>query len=161
MIIQSNLQSVIARQIKYGVYKLEEFKSSPYMDAYWSAHLIEELCEFTTCPIEEELKEAADVIIFLQNLTAYLYPTETLNIDLKAYQAYQECTSIDEVILAIRQYMPNRKSWKTYSSVSFIHWLNLVSYVLQFISFDYYHKDLEKAYLNKEQYNVTRLDWGN
>jgi hypothetical protein len=160
MLIKSNRKSVIERQQNYGVYKPEEFTINPYNTAYWSGHLIEEICEFLDCQLDEELNEAADVIIFLQNLTAYLYPTETLAIDLSAISQEPEVFWMEEVALAIRLYLPNRKSWKTYPETTWDNWQNLVSLVLKLISQNYFYGDIEKAYLAKEQYNSTRVSTG-
>lgn len=84
MIIISNYLTVIDRQKAYGVYKPEEFTYNPYNSAYWSGHLIEELLELDEVAwySANAAEEAADIIIFLQNLTAYLYPLINLSLDL-------------------------------------------------------------------------------
>jgi hypothetical protein len=158
MVIKSNLASVVERQKAFGVYKPEEFIQNPYNTAYWSGHLIEEICEFLEAPLDKELFEAADVIIFLQNLSAYLYPDKTLTINLigytKVYDIYAE-----ELILAVRQYLPNRKSWKTYSEITWENYQNLVSLLLTAIRQNYTSIQIEKAYIAKQRYNESRGDW--
>jgi hypothetical protein len=160
MLITSNLESVIARQQNYGVYKPEEFVQDPYNTAYWMSHLTEEMCEFLNCQLDEELDEAADVIIFLQNLTAYLYPEKTLTIDLSQVPQTPDTFCFDEFLLTLEQYLPNRKSWKTYSEVNWENFQNFISLVLKLISQNYFYGDIEKAYFAKEQYNATRISTG-
>lgn len=160
MVIKSNLASVIERQKAFGVYKPEEFIQNPYNTAYWSGHLIEELCEFLEAPLNDELSEAADVIIFLQNLSAYLYPDETLLIKLRDYSVNGDQPPFaEEIILAVRQYLPNRKSWKKYSGITWENFQNLVRLVLEVISQNYFYYDIEKAYEAKQKYNESREDW--
>lgn len=160
MIIESNLASVIGRQKAFGVYRSEEFIQSPYNTAYWSGHLIEEICEFLGAGPGEELSEAADVIIFLQNLSAYLYPDKTLAIDLSIYtEIYDNDACPKELILAIRQYLPNRKSWKNYPEITWENFQNLINLVLTAISQNYFYRDIEKAYEAKQKFNKSREDW--
>jgi hypothetical protein len=66
----------------------------------------------------------------------------------------------DEFLLALKQYLPNRKSWKTYSEVSWENFQNFISLVLNLISQNYFYGDIEKAYFAKEQYNATRISTG-
>lgn len=160
MIIESNLASVIERQKAFGIYRPEEFIQNPYNDAYWSGHLIEEICEFLEAPVGEELSEAADVIIFLQNLSAYLYPDKTLTIDLTKYaKRWVTDTYTEELILGVRQYLPNRKSWKTYSEVTWESYRNLVTVLVLRIGHNCSYRDLVKAYEAKQKFNASREDW--
>ena len=160
MIIESNLASVVERQKAFGVYKPEEFIQNPYNTAYWSGHLIEEICEFLNAPVDEELSEAADVIIFLQNLSAYLYPEKTLIINLIDYtEIWDHDIYTEELILAVRQYLPNRKSWKTYSEITWENYQNMVSLLLTTISQNYFYREIERAYEAKQKFNEYREDW--
>jgi hypothetical protein len=160
MIIKSNFTSVIERQKAFGVYRPEEFVQNPYNTAYWSGQLTEEICEFLEAPVDKKLSEAADIIIFLQNLSAYLYPEETLAINLSDYsEVYDHDIYAEELILRVRLYLPNRKSWKTYSEITWENYQSLVSLVLKFISQNYFYGDIEKAYEAKQKYNESREDW--
>jgi hypothetical protein len=160
--IKSNLQTVIARQKAYGVYKAEEFVQNPYNDAYHSGHLIEEICEYLDAGVDNELAEIADVIIFVQNLTAYLYPEYTLTLDLEeCVKRYVQETEpyLEEMLLAIRQRLPNRKSWKTYGPVEFTKWLEAINILMRFVCQGYNADQVLAAYLEKESGNKTRTDW--
>ncbi len=156
--IKSDSASVIQRQIDCGVYRPEQFIYSPYMSSYWSGHLIEELLEF----INEDnptllAHEAADVIIFLQNLTAYLYPKEELVIDLN----WPSCpVPFHKLLLCLRHHIPDRKTWKQYSDVDFILWnrrvvMPIIKFLLDFVD----KKELQEAYESKMAYNQVREDW--
>jgi hypothetical protein len=157
-ILESNLATVTERQIACGVYQPEQFVYSPYMSAYWSGHLIEELLEFVN--EESPLKlaeEGADVLIFLQNLTAYLYPKETLIIDL-SYYSYP--VPFPTLLQAVRANIPDRKSWKQYPPVSFKEWNNKVVKPITIFILDFVNgSDLSNAYKSKMAYNLTREDW--
>lgn len=160
MIIESNFASVVERQKAFGVYRPEEFIQNPYNTAYWSGHLIEEICEFLEAPLDEELSEAADIIIFLQNLSAYLYPEKMLTINLIDYtEIRNNDVYAGEIILAVRQYLPNRKSWKTYSEIAWENYQNLVSLLLTVISQNYFYREIERAYEAKQKFNESREDW--
>lgn len=153
-LIKSDLASVIQRQIDCGAYQSEQFVYSPYMSAYWSGHLIEELLEFVN---EYSADEAADVIIFLQNLTAYLYPKETLVLDLSNCR-YSPPLPI--LLRNIRTNIPNRKSWKNYPPIPFKEWENqvvepIMGFLLDFVP----GENIKTAYESKIVYNTTRADW--
>lgn len=158
MLIKSDLRFVTERQINCGVYRAEQFVDSPYMSSYWSGHLIEELLEFVDENSPLKLAdEAADVIIFLQNLTAYLYPQSTLTIDLDWF-SYP--TPFPKLLLSIRKNLPDRKTWKTYKVVNFMTWqwevvMPIIRFLLDFVN----HKDLYNAYQSKMAYNQVREDW--
>jgi hypothetical protein len=162
-LITSTKQSVIERQKQYGVYRPEQFVPSPYISAYWSGHLIEELCEFDLCYEGKEAlgAEAADCIIFLQNLTAYLYPNKTLNINLKTINSYN--WDLACVITQLRKNLPDRKTWKPGSYVDFETWCDLV--VTRILSYLLWNCDAEQithSFYKKQSFNLERIasgDW--
>lgn len=156
--IVSSLSTVIDRQKAYKVYVPEEFDFNPYNTAYWSSHLIEEMCELADCALKDQPDEAADVIIFLQNLTAYLFPKETLSIDLYSYDE-PRLFYLEEPISLIRKNLYNRKSWKVYPEVSFEAWLKVVTCIMEFILCYELPQSIIEAYRAKGEYNVTRTDW--
>lgn len=160
-IIRSNIATVIDRQLAYKVFIQKEFYLNPYNTAYWSSHLIEEICELADCPLDQQADESADVIIFLQNLTAYLYPKETLVIDLYSYNEPDIDLSyyVEEPIMAIRRNLYNRKSWKNYAEITFEKWLKVVDRVMLFILCYENPQDIAAAYQAKQAYNKTRTDW--
>lgn len=161
MIIISNYLTVIDRQKAYGVYKPEEFTYNPYNSAYWSGHLIEELLELDEVAwySANAAEEAADIIIFLQNLTAYLYPLINLSLDLSVYYG-EQFDYPSKIIFNIRRALPNRKSWKSYPRIQFEdYYKQVVIPVLQFISNSNYPSTIEAAYYTKEKKNVARSDW--
>jgi hypothetical protein len=162
-LITSTKQSVIERQKQYGLYRPEQFVPSPYISAYWSGHLIEELCEFDLCYDGKEAlaTEAADCIIFLQNLTAYLYPNKTLNINLKTIDA---CNGdLIDVIAQLRENLPDRKTWKPGSYVDFETWYDLV--VTRILAYLLWYCDADRIthfFYEKQSFNLERIasgDW--
>jgi predicted house-cleaning noncanonical NTP pyrophosphatase (MazG superfamily) len=157
--IESNLKAVVERQKAYGVYRPEEFIQNPYNTNYWAGHLIEEICEYLEADLDEELSEIADVIIFAQNLTAYLYPEYTLTLDLEKYAVEKNLEPLADVLLAIRQRLPNRKSWKTYNPIEFTRWLEAIELLLKFVCQFYTAEQIEAEYFKKESGNKTRTDW--
>lgn len=161
MSIISNYLTIIDRQKAYGVYKPEEFTYNPYNTAYWSGHLIEELLELEGVDwySANAAEEAADVIIFLQNLTAYLYPFIPLSLDLSVYYG-EHFDHSSKIIFNIRRALPNRKSWKPYFCPPFEdYYKQVVIPVLRFISNSNDPSTIEAAYYTKEKKNETRNDW--
>ncbi len=160
-LITSTKQSVIERQKQYGVYRPEQFVSSPYISAYWSGHLIEELCEFCLSDPKDLGAEASDCIIFLQNLTAYLYPNETLNINLKTIKAYN--WDLADVITAVRKNTPDRKTWKPGIYISFEVWYDwVVIPILEYLLWDCEAEQIMDSFYKKESFNSGRIasgDW--
>lgn len=159
MAIISNLQTVIERQKAYNVYRPEEFLYTPYNTAYWSGHLIEELLELmdTRWGSPEAAEEAADCIIFLQNLMGYLFPNTDFVFDLKDYHK-PENLYYSQLLLAVRKIGINRKTWKIYPED-----LNAVTEVIDlifgFLLLTNNAETITSAYYVKEERNKTRIDW--
>jgi hypothetical protein len=162
-LITSTKQSVIERQKHYNVYRPEQFVSSPYISAYWSGHLIEELCEFCLCDEDEDAlgAEAADCIIFLQNLTAHLYPNKILNIHLKTINAYH--WDLADVITKVRKNTPDRKTWKPGIYVDFESWYDsVVIPILEYLLCDCDAEQIIDSFYKKQFFNSGRIasgDW--
>jgi hypothetical protein len=108
--ISSTLDTVIERQRSYGVYEPEQFNRTQLMTAYWYGRLIERLCVFEDASFVDKPSESTDVIIFLQNLTAYLYPEETLDIafEMPYVRPHYE---LSDVILALIRPLGGVESW--------------------------------------------------
>jgi hypothetical protein len=162
--ISSTLETVLERQRAYGVYEPEQFIRSPQMTAYWSGHLIEELCEFESAFCEDKPSEAADVFIFLQNLTAYLYPKEELVITFKDPTDYPwygySWQNLSELILELRLALSDRKSWKSYKQMTFESWeTEVVESTTSYIFSNCNYEKAYQAYLSKTEYNKNREDW--
>ena len=163
MIITSNLSSIVQRQAALGTYRPDEFVPSPYMAAYWSGHVIEELTEFWDAAIENKPSEAADVLIFLQTYTALLYPKNSLVLNLsKIALAYRpDAKNYLVLIQVLRQNAYNRKSWKSYSSLTFSNFCKaVVAPILGLLLYYVEPAQLLTCYNQKLKYNLSRTDWG-
>lgn len=162
MIITSNLDSIIQRQVALGTYRPEEFIPSPYMTAYWLGHITEELAEFRDASVKNKPAEAADVIIFIQNYVALQYPDEELVIDLGATRTVHKPTDLLYLVLidSVRQNGYNRKSWKVYNKDSFASYCQkIVEPILRLLLYYVESEELLHSYNKKLNYNLQRPDW--
>jgi hypothetical protein len=156
MKITSTRKSVIQRQIDYGVYNTDRFLYNAYSVRYWSSHLIEELCEYTLAESLNKAEEAADCIIFLQNLIAVICPDKKLVLNLTIPPKY---IPIAEVIKSILELNNLRKDWKSYEKPELQLVSDCVTTIIGYLLWYVKPTELLKAYEFKVSKNVTRTDW--
>ena len=164
LVITTTREDVIERQKAQGTYRVYEYAYNPYNVAYWSGHVIEEICEVETSPdLETYLDEIADVIIFFQNLFTTMYPNNTLVLDLLDVVKNSKAGLDDSLfaIGALRTSLPNRKAWKNYGPISAEEFTKVFAqHVLPAFVFELsVAEGVYKAYQEKVEYNKTREDW--